>query len=282
MPDQPSPTWSASVTGAIVSLALARETGFALIRDDGGCLTLISDTGTRQGQYRGQRELTASSCSDDGSAFIAGSKDGELTWLGRDLMPRWQQMLERRIEAVAVDPLGCHVAAASGNHLHLFTCQGKPLWKCETARPLRYLAFVPESAHVVGSADFGLAACFDARGEVVWRDGVVVHVGGLAVCGTGATVLLACFSDGLHRYAINRSHPERLSATEPCRVVAVGYDGKSYLTAGMSPTVRLMDSAMAVRRELKLAGPPAAIALSPLADRCVVAVSNQVHCYGLR
>ncbi len=271
------PVWSLAVSGAVRGLSLARESGWALVRDERHWLYLLDRVGKRHGQLRAPRELTASACADDGSAFAAGGKDGEVWWLAPDLMPRWQRALGQRVEAVAVDPLGQYLAASDATgRLFLFTRKGRPVWRLQVPRPLRHLAFVPEAPFLLGSADYGLVGCFDAQGNMVWRDGLVAHVGSLAASGDGSA-LLACFSDGLNRYALKGPPAVRQPLPSPCRVAALSYDGGRVLAAGLSASVALIDAGGRARGEYKLESPAAAVALSPLADRAVVGtVSGQV------
>src|SRR5438067_5677053 len=123
-----APLWSLTVGGAVRGLSLAREGGAVLVRDDNHWLYVLDRAGGRQAQLRAPRDLSASDCSDEGTSFAVGGKDGDLWWLAPDLMPRWQRSLGKRVEAVAVDPLGLHVAAAdAGGHVSLFTRKGRPV-----------------------------------------------------------------------------------------------------------------------------------------------------------
>ena len=76
---------------------------------------------------------------------------------------------------------------------------------------------MPEAPCLVGSADFGLVACYDPRGHCVWRDGLVAHIGSVAVSGDGSRIILACFSDGLRGYDLAGRKQGRLALNEPCR-----------------------------------------------------------------
>src|SRR5436853_547202 len=90
---------------------------------------------------------------------------------------------------IAAVPRG--VADARGT-LRLFDRHGRTLWKTDNPRPFQHLAFVPEAPLLLGSADYGLIACFDQAGACVWRDGLVAHIGSLAVSGDGSQIVLAC------------------------------------------------------------------------------------------
>jgi hypothetical protein len=272
--------WSLTTAGAVRGLCLAREKGWLLVRDENDWLYLLDRNGERQGQVRAPKELTTCACADDASAFVTAGREGDLWWLAPDLMPRWQRALGPRVEALAVDPLGQYVAAAdTGGGLSLFTRKGRLVWKVQTPRGLRHLAFVAEAPFLIGCSDFGLVACFDAAGRMVWRDGLVAHVGSLAVNGDGSTIALACFSDGLYRYAVKEARPRRQALPDPCSLAVLSYDGRLVLVTGLSTRLVLLDASGRVRGEHSLEAPAVALALSPLADRAVAAMaSGRVEC----
>jgi hypothetical protein len=268
---QATPLWSLTVAGAVRGLSLARETGAVLIRDENHWLTLLNQAGSRQAQLRAPKDLTVSACSDDGSALVVGGREGDLWSLAPDLMPRWQVTLGQRIDALAVAPLGDYLAAADAvGNLVLLTRKGRSVWKVQTPRPLRFLAFVPEQPFLAGSADYGLVACFDMKGAMIWRDSPVAHAGSLAVSGDGSSIILACYTDGLHRYSLRSAKPERQPLPDPCRLASLSYDGNSLLTTGLTSSVALRDRKGRVLGEHRLAAPAAAVALGALADRAVL------------
>lgn len=268
----------------VQDLSLARESGWTFLRDANNWLYLLDRDGARQAQLRAPKELTTSACADDGSVFVAGSKDGDIWSLAPDLMPRWHSSLGQRIGVVAVEPAGRYIAVseASGG-LSLLTRKGHLVWKVQTPRPLRFLAFLAEVPFLVGCADYGLVACFDAKGTMVWRDSPVAHVGALAAAGDGSVIAVACFTDGLYRYSVKGPPPARqpLPGNHACRLLALSYDGRTVLTAGMearsagegNPVLLLNDRGQ-VRGEHRLEAPASALALGALADRAVVGTAD--------
>src|SRR5262245_27546150 len=218
--------WSLSLTGAVRGLHLTREKGWVFARDENHWLYLVNGGGERQAQLRAPKPLTGVAASDDSSAFAAGGADGDVWWLAPDLMPRWQRSVPGRVCGLALDPLGPYLVVADASCvLHLFTHQGRVVWQIKCPRALQHLEFVPESAHIVGCADYGLVCCVDGKGAKVWRDGLVAHVGSLSVSGDGQTIALACYTDGVSRYGLKSHKATRLPLPEPCRLAALSYDG---------------------------------------------------------
>jgi WD40 repeat protein len=276
----PGLCWSLGVSGAVRGLSLARERGWVLVRDEHGWLYLLDHAGARQAQHQAPKELAASACADDGSAYAAAAKEGDVWWLAPDLMPRWQRSPGQRVEGLAVDPLGRYLAVAASAGVTLLTREGKTIWQTETPRPLRHLAFVPEKPFLLGAADFGLVVCLDAtNGKLIWRDGLVANVGSLATNGDGSAVVLACYSDGLCRYALGGPPPERQPLSEPCRAACLSYDGRLILAAGLGREIRLLDHRARTRGEHRPESSATALVLSPLGDRMVVGTATgQVSC----
>jgi hypothetical protein len=162
--------------------------------------------------------------------------------------------------------------AAAG--LHLFDHTGNRVWQAQTPRPLVRLSFVPEQPRLVGCADFGLVVCFDSSGSCIWRDGLVSNIGGLAVSGDGGRIILACYSDGLRCYNLEGKRKDRLAVTEPCRLVALSYDGRRALAGALGPRMLLLDRAGQTVATPSLDAPPVDIAISALGDTAFVALAD--------
>jgi hypothetical protein len=236
---------------------------------------LLNRSGARQAQWHSPARLAAACCAEDGSAYAAVGGGGEVWWLAPDLMPRWDKALPHPCTAAALDPFGQYLAVAdSRGHLHLFDHTGHTVFRAESPRPLHFVAFVPAVPVLVGSADYGLVACFDADGHLRWRDGLVAHAGSLAVDGDGSLIVLACFSEGVQRYTVRGENLGRLPVPEPCRLAALTFDGRSLLTAGMGQQLYWLDRTGHVRGTYQLDQPPAALALGPLGDYAVAALAD--------
>lgn len=267
--------WSLTLNGAIGGLALARERGWLLVRVDQQWLYLLDARGQRQAQFRSGAGLTTAVASDDGSAYAAGAVNGEVSWLAPDLMSRWQRAVHHRITGIALDAFGQYLAVsdASGG-LALFTREGRQRWQISCPRPLVHLAFVPESAHLIGCADYGLVMCLDFEGQTVWRDGVVAHIGALAVSGDGSSIQLACFSDGLYRYGLRQPRPDRIGTPEPARLVAMSDDGRSLAAVNLSKRLMILNRDGSLQAERQFDASVTAVALGPFGDLAFVGLAN--------
>jgi len=237
---------------------------------------LFNRAGKIQAQRPSPVPIAAACCADDGSAYaIGGSQAPMVCWLAPDLASRWQRPLPQRVTALALDSLGQHVAVAdAGCALHLFDHRGHTLWQTTTPRPLCHLAFVPEKPVLVGAADFGLVLCFGPTGECLWRDGLVAHIGSLAVSGDGSGLLLACFGDGLVRYSVAGPRPQRIALDTPCHLAALTYAGDGLLTAERNNRVCLRDSKGILRDPFSLDSPAIALALAALGDYALVGLAD--------
>jgi hypothetical protein len=220
--------------------------------------------------------VTAACASDDGSSLAAVGEHGEVWRLMPDLTPRGITRLKQRATACALDSFGRSLAVAdSGAELWIFNATGKLVCRTTTPRPLFHLAFIPEQPLLVGCADFGFIGCFDLTGQCVWRDGLVSHVGGLAVNGDGSRIVLACFSDGLRSYDSDGKQDAPVALDEPCRLVAMSYDGRRIVICGRGPTIWLLYREGDSRTSHELAAVPTALAMAPLADTVLATLSDE-------
>jgi len=267
--------WSHALANPPRGLALAREKGWVLAWDTQDWLYLLNQAGERQAQWHGTGKLAAAACADNGSAYVAAGAQGEIWWLAPDLSSRWERSVPHPVTALAVDPFGQYLAVAdAGSHLSLFDCQGKPRVRIQTPRPLYHLAFVPTAPFLVAASDYGLAACFDMKGKLVWRDGPVAHIGSLTVSGPGESVILACFTEGLQCYSLSGKNLGRQSLTEPCRLVALTFDGRHLLVAGMGARLHWLDAEHKILSTYAMDKPAATLGLAPLGDRAVIASTD--------
>jgi hypothetical protein len=177
--------------------------------------------------------------------------------------------------SAALDPFGQYLAVADARgYLHLFDRSGRALFQVSNPRPLHHLAFVPAAPRLVGSADYGLVACFDPAGHCVWRDGLVAHVGALTVRGDGEQILLACYTEGLQRYSLTGRNQGRVAVGDPCYLASLSFEGSLTLAAGLSSRLLLLDRNLETLCTQPLDKPAVAIGLSALGDRAVVALPD--------
>jgi hypothetical protein len=268
-------TWSHPLSARPRGLVLAREPGSLLVWDETHWLYLLGRDGQRQAQRNLGADLAAACLSDDGSAVIAVSQAGSVWWLAPDLTTRWQKSLPAAALAAGLDPFGQYVAVADerGN-LHIVQRGGDAVITIHCPRPVYHLTFIPEHPLLVASADFGFIGAFDLAGRCAWRDGLVSHVGGLAVTGDGSQVVLACFTDGLQRYGGGGQRLERLAQEETCRLVAIDFSGKHLLVGGSTKRLLLLDTVGKVLATHELEQAAIALALGPLGNYSVAALAD--------
>jgi hypothetical protein len=269
--------WSHTLPHSARGLALARERGWLLVWDDQNWLYLFNHAGAVQSQTHLAEGLVMAAVADDGSAYAAVGSKGEVYWLAPDLMPRWQKVLPNPAVAVALDPLGQYLAASDiKGRLRIYDRRGQAVCKVESPRPFHYLAFVPAAPVLVAAADYGLVAGLDLAGNWLWRDGLVAHVGSLAVTGDGASIALSCFSDGIHRYDLAGKRQEARTLAGPVRVACLSFDGSRLLAAFQSKQVHLLDGEARELGSLTVERSVVGLALGALADSAAVALSGGV------
>lgn len=267
------PLWSKDVGAPLRGLVLARECGWVLAWDKSNTLHLYDRTGLCRGTRSPHPVVTAATVADDGSALALIGAGGEVQMLGPDFQTLWGYKMPQGGRAVALDSFGRFLAASdAGGNVQLFDRQGHLLGKAQLPKPLHRLAFIPEQPNFVGAADFGLVACFDAKAECTWRDGLVANVGSLSV--SGSTIALAGFSPGLYCYNVTGPPHSWLPLPAPCRLAALRYDGQRLLMVSQTHVLQLVDLHQKVRFEYAPPSSPVDIALAPLGDWAVVALSD--------
>jgi hypothetical protein len=270
------PIWSHALANPPRGLAYAREKGWVLTWDGQDWLYLLNRNGERQSQLHAPGKLAAAACADDGSGYGAAGAKGEIWWLTPDLRVRWEQSVGHPVTAVAMDSLGHYLAVAdSGGTISIFDCQGRSIAQSHSTRPLHHLTFMPSSPYLLGASDYGLVTCFDLKGNLRWRDGLVAHIGSLTVSGLKACiVVLACFTEGLQKYDGEGKNLGRQSMSEACRLAALTFDASHLLVAGMSNRLLWLNGDHRILSTHSLEKSAVAIGLSPLGDRMVAALAN--------
>ncbi len=268
--------WSYTHATAWRGLALCRERGLTLAWDARHGLHLFNRRGEPQSHWSCPGELIDAAAAGDGGSFAVVGAQGEVWLLAPDLTLRWERRVSTRTAAVALEAFGRYLAVADGGGtLHLFDRVGHVVWQALNPRPLRHLAFVPEQPRLVASADFGLVACYDTAGRCVWRDGLVAHVGSLAVSGDGSALVLACYSEGLCRYRNNDPKTRQfLADTAPAHRAALSYDGKILLTTDRDRAVAWRNGEGKRRHDISCDAKPVALALDALGERAVLALAD--------
>ncbi|MBL8799415.1 MAG: hypothetical protein JNM56_36370, partial [Planctomycetia bacterium] len=265
--------WSHTLSAAPRGLSLAREKGWLLTWDEQHWLYLFDRAGKLQGQRQFAGGLVGACCADDGSALAALGQRGEVWWLLPDLSSRWEQQLPARPVTAAIDSFGQYLAVADAQGgLHLLDRLGRVFGTVQSPRPFHHLSFVPTKCYLACCSDFGLVAAVDFKGRWAWRDGLVVHVGGLAVSGDGEQIVLACFTEGLHRYSMTGRKLEPIRTSEPARLVSLTFDDSRMLVSGLSRQMQLLDGVGSPLRRYPLDQPPTALAIAPLGQAAFVAL----------
>lgn len=187
--------------------------------------------------------------------------------LAPDLTARWDKKIDGTPLAAVLDPSGqiLAVSDAKGSVI-FFGPGGESLATVSSPRPLRFLAMVSNVTRVAAAADLGLVGAFDIAGEWIWKDWVLVNVGGLSVSGDGGLLLVACFSDGLHRYGPEGQRQSRLATPEPCRQVAQSYGGDRIVVGGMDVGLAVLNQDGVVLARGRAERPIGALAMAPFGD----------------
>lgn len=268
--------WTHRLAGPADGIFVARESGHVLAWDTRPWLVVLNRRGEPQGQIHLDAPLVAGAFADDGSALAIADQRGQLSWLAPDLTYRWSTKLPQRPTALAIDPLGRGLAVADAGHkLRFIDAAGhESRAPIETSRPLVHLAYSPSSAVLFAAADFGLLGAIDSMGRWLWQDAPVVHIGGIACSGDGQLLTAGCFSEGVRRYDGAGQPQPVLPTPEPCRMVALTYDGNFAVIVDTNGAVLALNSAGKALWRLANDPPVTGFGLAPLGDYLVLAHSS--------
>jgi len=222
-------------------LALAREANCLLAWDAGQKLYLWDLDGKPRGQQTAPVPISAVGISDDGSRIVAASRNGQLWWFDGNLQLLFDHAADIEPVALALESFGGALAVSSrSRQTHLYNATGQLQATIETPKALQFLSFVPSQTRLVGAADFGLIACFDARGQTVWQQVVVSHIGSICVDGMGQAVWAACYTDGLRRFDPHGKEREVVRTGSSCRLTCCDFDGAMLLTSQEPASLSLL------------------------------------------
>jgi hypothetical protein len=270
---EPRQIWSFFTTGLPLGVHRCREAGRTLAWDDDNRLYLLDRAGGCVVQVQLPAPIAAAAAADDGSAYAVSSRNGELWWLKEGLTTSWQRSLDHSALALAVDSFGHYgLSADRTGSLRVFDHLGATVWQCQTVKPLLHVSFVPEARLLVGAAEFGLVACYDFKGNCVWRDAPVVHVACLALPSSGRPICLACYSEGVRAYEIDgKPHP---LPSPPCRLVSISADGRRLALADTT-IIQVADMSGAIISAHELNKTAVALAIDSLGHNVIVALADR-------
>ncbi len=262
------PRWSRSSDARLIGLALAREANRLLAWDEGRSLYLWDLDGKLHARHTLLQPPLRAAISDDGGQVLVADRAGGLTWLDHALQLRFSHDPPAlgRVMEVALEALGQYAAISTAEQrTFILTRTGQPVATIETPRPLKHLAFVSSLGCLLGAADFGYVGGFDAKGQRVWQEAPVSHIGAIDADGAGQA-WLACFSNGVQRYDSCGRNLGILVTPQPCRLVRVDWAGERILVCDDAGTLSLLKADGAVLGELPTNRAVSALCLGALGD----------------
>lgn len=266
--------WSRTPSARIVGMSLARERGWLLHWDQAHWLYLLDHAGRSHAQ-RQFPHLSVACAADDASAYAAASSRGTVWWLAPDLMPRWQSQFHHPAQALALDSLGQYLAVANDRgRVYILDCTSREVGQIRLPRPIQHLSFVPGTPFLVASASYSLVTAFNIHGEVLWREGPVANIGAMSVDGEGKQTLLACFSEGIHRYNEHGKQLGRIATSEAVHLVSQSYTGDLILAGTMGKQLLVLNRDGQIHRKHTVEKPLIAIAFGPLGHDVFAALED--------
>jgi hypothetical protein len=260
----------------------AREAGLTLAWDSQHLLHLIQPNGTIRVSRLLSQPITDATMTDDGQAIFCVTASNTLSRLDGQLADVWSKTLPHPITAIAAAPAGLAVAVAtSKTDLLFYDYAGEVRLKTQTPVAVQHLAIAITEPLLVAAAEFGYVGGYDIRQDQwLWRDGPIARANDLTLSGDGSLAGLASFTEGLRCY--DRDGKFRAWAgVKACRAASMDLIGRVVLTSGLDREVYCVNDKGIPLADWHFDLPPAAICLSPLADRATLAVGDALIVFDL-
>lgn len=182
----------------IVAMDLADEARTLLLGTQTGHLVLLDSKGNQLARVRGFDGVQMLSWSNAGNFGMVAMKNGQLVCVDRELNRRWEVQLTGEVVGLALSPFGSHVAICTeAARVHIVTIDKKEVTAFDSTRPLQSLAFLNDTAAVVGAAEFGHLCCHTLDGQEQWNERIMNNVGNMTVTNDGKRILLSAFNHGV-------------------------------------------------------------------------------------
>jgi hypothetical protein len=265
--NRPTLRWSFTTDAPLVDLQLSRETGEIVASDISGGLYLLDRGGHIRALTRTAHELRKLAWADDGSVGATLIDDEAVGCFDRRLQFRWTRELPQETLAVALSPLGSHLAVSMANARNVvYDVENRRVGKFESLRPLLHLQFVADAPELVVAAEHACFARYKLTGENIWMQKLWSNVGDLAVTGNGRQIFLAGFAYGIQAFDGEGSPQGSFVMEGTTKLIASTYLPRLLLAATLERQLLCVDAQGNLRWMLELPDDAVRIGLSPLGD----------------
>lgn len=265
--NRPTLRWSFTTDAPLVDLQLSRETGEVVASDVSGGLYLLDRGGHVRALTRTAHELRKLAWADDGSVGATLFDNEGIGCFDRRLQFRWTRELPQETLAIALSPLGSHLAVSMANARNvIYDVENRRVGKFESVRPLLHLTFVPDAPELIAAAEHACFARYKLSGELVWTEKLWSNVGDLTVTGDGRQIFLAGFAYGIQAFDGGGSPLGSFVMEGTTKLVASTYLPKFLLAATLERQLLCVNAEGKLRWMLELPDDAVNICLSPLGD----------------
>lgn len=263
---KPSLVWHYETDWPLAGVSLAAEPDLILLRNRLHQLELLDHDGGSRGFWSSPAPLISAQISSDGTAVVALSAAGRVTWLaGSSLESRWSQTSNVEPLSLAIDSTGWYaVVADRAGAMLVFDRDGRLVSEFRSPEPLVRLAFAREADLIVGCSADGFVGAFTLAGELAWQQRAGRPWRDLALCSNGQTALIA-HEPFWQRIDSHGAFVDEIRLQRPAAGVAISEPGDVLLMRDESGAVRLLRTDGSVLTEWTAVGTLIDAALDPLA-----------------
>ncbi len=181
--------------------------------------------------------------SDTGQSGVALLGKNILAGLNEKLKVLWSVELPFACSALAIDPFGKYLLAASADSgVLLLDERGKKLGTIETIRPLAFAEFLASEPVILAAAEHGLIGAYGVPGKVLWQETVWSSVGDLAVIQKQGLTCLAALNHGIQVFNGQGQTAATIVLEGTVNRIAASYNGNQILAATVEHQLYRLDA----------------------------------------
>lgn len=194
--------WRVAAPDRVVRMAMARETRWVVLADQGRTVTTLDEHGTTQWQVHTDFPIEDAGAAEKGGLFAVLLQDGALVAYGRAGILRWKIAFDRSVSCFDLGLTGQYVALGTRDQQCILyhPATGRQQ-KFKVDHPVASVALVETSDNdIVVAGRSGEISYLRADGSVVWSHRVRSHTGRVGVSGSGEYIIIPAYEEGIHTF----------------------------------------------------------------------------------
>jgi len=245
MSDEPKVrrVWAYDHGRSVDRLALASESGDALVCDLGGRLVFLDKSGRLIWEDVFGFAPLGAEVTDSGETVFVLTTRGYLARVSRDMVVDWELWVDKNPAALAVRSHGQTVAVGSLKaRIHIINSVGKRLRLMHTPEPVVHLQFTSKSGELIAASARGWVRLYSAKYSAIGQFDLEMNVAEMEVTRLGRKIFLPARDEGLHVIEVGNSELATYNPGFSVSNVGINRKGDMIVAVGPDGSVALLDS----------------------------------------